>query len=57
MLDVNSKTFMVQVDIQKQEEIAMDPVRKAQIKVQSKAHVRALIFDKTLTKVLQKYSN
>ena len=40
-LDVDSKTFVVHVAFQKQEEMAMDPNRKAQIKAQIKAQNRA----------------
>ena len=53
------------VAIREQEEMAIDPDRKAQIKVQieaqsgiqSKVKVGALIFNKALTEVLTKYFN
>ena len=64
-LDADSETFAMHVAIQEQEEMVMDPGRKAQIKAQSeakkgvqiqdKAQVGALLFDKALTEVLAEY--
>ena len=58
-LDTDSEIFVMHVAIRKQEEIAMDPSRKAQIEAQSgaqcgaptqnKAQVGALLFDKAPT--------
>ena len=64
-LDADSKTFVVHVAIREQEEIAMDPDRKTQIKAQiktqsgaqSKVQVWALIFNKAPIEVPAKYSN
>ena len=68
-LNTDSETFVVHVAIRKQEEMAINPNKKTQIKVQSKAQsktksgtksgakVRALIFDKALTEVLVEYSD
>ena len=47
-LDTDSKTFVVHVAVREQEEMAMDPDRKAQVKAQS----RAQIHDKAQVKVL-----
>ena len=66
-LDADSKTFVVHMAIWEQEEMIMDPDRKAQIKAQSgaqsktqiqdKAQVKALLFDKAPIEVLAEYSN
>ena len=64
-MDINNKTFVVHVVIQKQEEIAINPDKKTQIKAQiearngaqSEVQIGALIFDKAPTKVLAEYSN
>ena len=56
-MDPDSKTFVVHVAIQEQEEIVMDFSRKAQIKAQSKAQVGAVLFDKAPTEVSTEYSN
>ena len=56
-LDADSETFVVHVAIREQEEMAMNPDRKAQIEAQSGAQVGALLFDEAPTKVLAKYSN
>ena len=45
------------VAIEEQKKIAMDPIRKAQIKAQSEIQIRALIFDKVFIKILTEYSN
>ena len=47
---------MVHVAIQEQKEMVIYSVRKAQIKAQSRAQVKALIFNKASTEVLKKYS-
>ena len=57
MLDVNSKTFVVHVAIWEQEEIPVHSEKQAEIEAeahigtqgQSRAQVRALIFDKAPT--------
>ena len=51
--DADSETFVVHVIIREQEEMAMDPGKKAQ----NKAQVGALLFDKVLTEVLAEYSD
>ena len=64
-MDAGSKTFVIHVVIWKQEEMAMDPDRKTQIKAQSRvqsraqggAQVRALIFNKAPTEVPAEYSD
>ena len=60
-MDLDSKTFIVHIAIRKQKEMVIDPVRKAQIEVQSgaqnKAQIGVLIFDKAPTEVLAEYSN
>lgn len=37
--------------------MVIDPIKKISIEIQSKAQVRALLFDKTFTIVLTEYSN
>ena len=39
-LDADSKTFIVHMAVREQEEMAMDPDRKAQVKAQSRAKVQ-----------------
>ena len=64
-LDADSETFVVDVAIREQEEMAMNSKKKAQIKVQSRAQskaqsgaqVGALIFNKATTEVLAEYSD
>ena len=68
-LDADNETFVVHVTIWKQEEMAMDPDKKAQIEAQIKAksraqsraksgvQVEALIFNKALTGVPAEYSD
>ena len=62
-LNADSKTFVMHVAVRKQEEIATDPDRKAQIKAQSrvqiqdKAQVGALLFNQIPTEVSVEYSN
>ena len=60
-MDADSKTFVIHVAISERKEIVMDPVKKAQIKVQSgaqsKAQIGTLIFNKVSTKVLAEYSD
>ena len=72
-LDVNSKTFVMHMAIQEQEEMAMDPDRKAQIKTQIKVQsgaqsraqsraqygvqVGAFIFDEAPTEAAAEYFN
>ena len=53
--DINSETFIVHVAIWEREEMVVDSSRKAQIKTQSGALVRAPLFDKALTKVPVEY--
>ena len=58
-----SKTFVLHVAIRKREEMAMDPVRKAQIeaqsgaKIQDRTQVGAPLFDEAPIKVLAEYTN
>ena len=54
-MDADSKTFIVYVAIQEQEEMVVDPGKKAQIEAQSKAQVRVLLFNKASTKVPAEY--
>ena len=56
-LDTDSKTFVMHVAIQKHKKMIIDPARKAQIKAQSAAQVKDLIFDKVPTEVLVEYSD
>ena len=56
-MDLDSKTFEVQMTIWKQEDIVVNPVRKAEIKTQSKAKVGALIFNKAPIEVPREYCN
>ena len=60
-LDADSEVFVMHVAIQEQEEMAIDPNRKAQIEVQSGAQsgaqVGALIFDKAPIEVPVEYSD
>ena len=60
-MNADNETFVVDVAIWKHKEIAMDPDKKAQIivqsKAQSKAQVGTLIFDQVPIEVLAKYSN
>ena len=66
-MDADSKTFVVHMAIREQEEIAMDPDKKAQIEaksgaqsgtqIQDKAQVGALIFDEAPTEVPAEYSD
>ena len=48
-LDINNKTFVMYMAIQKQEKVLMYSKKQAQ--------VRVLLFDKASTKILIKYSN
>ena len=57
VLDTDSKTFVVHVAIREQEEMIVDRSRKAQIKAQSRAQVKALLFDKDSAEVLAEYSD
>ena len=54
---MDSKTFIVHVVIRKQKKMVVDPGRKAQIEVQSRAQVGALLFNKAPTEVLAGYSD
>ena len=56
-LDADRKTFMVYMAIWQQKVMAMDPIKKAQIKVQNGAQVRDLIFNKAPTEIPAEYSN
>ena len=56
-LDADSETFVVHVAIREQEEMAMNPDRKAQIEAQSGAQVGALLFDEAPTEVPAEYSD
>ena len=56
-LDADSETFVVHVVIQEREEMAMDPDRKAQIRIQSRVQVGALIFDQAPIEVPAEYSD
>ena len=62
-LDVNSEMFVVHVAIRKQEEMAINRIRKAQIEVQYEtqgqngAQVGVFLFDKALIEVPTEYSN
>ena len=64
-LDADSETFVVYMAIRKQEEMTIDPKRKAQIEAeigaksgaQSRVQVGALNFNKAPTEVLAKYSD
>ena len=56
-LDADSETFVVHVAIREQEEMAMNPDRKAQIEVQSGAQVGALLFNEAPTEVPAEYSD
>ena len=56
-LDADSETFVVHVAIREQEEMAMNPDRKAQIEAQSGAQVGALLFDEAPTEVPVEYSD
>ena len=60
-LYTDSKTFVVHMAIWEWEEMVIDSAKKAQIKAQngaqSKAQVRALIFNEALTKVPVEYSD
>ena len=51
-LDADSKTFIMHVAIRVREEIVIDPDKKVQIEAQrgaqSRAHIEALLFDKSL---------
>ena len=55
MLNVNCKTFVVHMAIQKREKMPMYLKKQAQI--QEKVQVRALIFDEALTIVSVEYSD
>ena len=61
VLDADSKTFVVYVAVWEQEEMAMDPNRKAQVKAQNKAQIQdkaqvgALLFDEALTEIPAEY--
>ena len=61
VLDADSKTFEMHVAIWKQEEMTINPDRKAKIEAQSRAQseaqVRALIFNKAPSEVSAEYSN
>ena len=56
-LDADSETFVVHVAIREQEEMAMNPDRKAQIEAQRGAQVGALLFDEAPTEVPAEYSD
>ena len=56
-LDADSETFIVHVAIREREKMVVNPGRKAQIKAQSGARVKALLFDKAPTEVPAEYSN
>ena len=56
-MDIDSENFIVHIVIREQKEIVIDLVRNAQIKAQSRAQFRALIFNKAPTEVLAEYSN
>ena len=56
-LDADSETFVVHVAIREQEEMAINPDRKAQIEAQSGAQVGALLFDEAPTEVPVEYSD
>ena len=61
VLDADSKTFVIYVAIREREEMAINPARKAQIKVESgaqiqnKAQVGAQLFDEALNEVPAEY--
>lgn len=61
ILNTNNEIFVIYINIQKQEKMPMDFIKKAQIKVKSKnlleAKVEALLFNKAFTEVLAKYFN
>ena len=62
-LDMDSKTFVVYVVIREYEEMAIDPVKKAQIEAQSEAQIQngaqvgALLFNKAPIEVPVEYSD
>ena len=56
-MDANSEIFVMHIAIQEREEMVVNPGRKAQIEVKSRAQVGALFFDKALTEVLSEYSD
>ena len=49
--------FVIYVAIQEQKKMPVHFKKQAQIKTQSGVQVRALLFDKALTKILAEYSN
>ena len=55
MLDADRKTFNVHITIQKREEMIVNPGKKAQIKAQNGAQVKAILFDKAPTEVSAEY--
>ena len=54
-LDTDSKTFVMHMAIQEQEEMPVHLERQAQI--EAKTQVRALLFDKAFTVILAEYSD
>ena len=57
VLDANSKTFVFYVPIGEQKKMNIDFDRKTQIKAQTLAQVRALLFDKAFITVSAEYSD
>ena len=56
-LNADNKTFVVHMIIQKQEKMLVHAKKQTQIKAQSGIQVGILLFNKTFTEVLAKYSD